>query len=627
MNRTLAKILVIDDLFGRQILDRPNRERANLCGMYGLRDMTGDEKFSTDEEVVNPMAEVIFFRGQHPLCAGVGDSVENDLAGTIEVVRNGWDGGTPEAPRWSLVLLDLCFYTGIVTEASHKTQPGMPEGRASDDDPRQYFGLRVLERLHAEFPDLPVIILSSKQREEVSESFASHGALGFIPRTDSASPDKLKDYLWRHGLIPDDSGDIVGHSRALLLALRAARRAGVDRRNVLIRGERGAGKELLAAYINRMANRDPTPRSLITVDSGALSPTLFASELFGHVKGSFTGADRDRQGRIAQADGGDLFLDEIGNMPPDVQTGLLRVLETKLVIPVGASSGREVDVRFIAGTNEDIEIRAASGGGFRADLLDRLREGGTIVLPPLRERREDIQLLAEQFIRQAEAARSGAMKRKIVPEAMDKLLAYDWPGNIRELRNCVLKAVNDHPDVEHLVPGHLVFATESTPAAAGYAPPRSPKTKGVQTDSGDEVALVDLIRLLEHAEVNPADTPIWAGRWPELQRGYAGITLKLLRAALLATRRLTPQNPEGEIKIHPAIKLLTGDSSITATKAADMVKRIFSGVPESVRSESFKDPILKAAHDTAVRLRPRSTLGKLSGQNNTVAREELESAT
>lgn len=602
MSTSLPRILIIDDLFGRQLSDRPNRERINLCGMYGLRDVTGDESVPAEEEVVNPIAEAVFFRGQRPLSASVGDTVENDLAATMTFVRQGWETTT----GWALVLLDLCFYTGTVTKTSDKSQSGMPEGRASDDDPRKYFGLRILERLHAEFPELPVIILSSKQRDEVSQSFTAHGALGFIPRTDSSSPEKLRDYLWRHGLIPDSTGQIVGNSRALLMALRAARRATADPRNVLIRGERGAGKELLAAYMNRNATKEKKPRPLVTVDSGTLTPALFSSELFGHVKGAYTGADRERQGRIAQADGGDLFLDEIGNMPPDVQTGLLRVLETRLVVPLGASSGHEVDVRFLAATNEDIELKTAAGGGFRADLLDRLREGGTIVLPPLRERREDIPLLAEQFVRQAEAAHSGALKRKIAPETMDKLLAYDWPGNVRELRNCILKAVNDHPDVEHLVPGHLVFATDSSAISAGYLPPRLPVTKGAVAVAARGVKLEELVSLLEHAEVNSAEISTWAGRWPDLQRGYASITIKLLRAALLATRRLSPQNTEGEIKIHPAVKLMAGDSAITATKAADIVKRIFAGIPESVRLESLKDPILKAAHDTAVRLRPKA---------------------
>lgn len=598
MTGTAPRILIVDDLFGRQVADGFNRDRANLCGMYRLRDVTGDEAVPAEEEVLDPLAEAVFFRGQQPRRAGIGDTVENDLEGTVAFVRQGW----MQAPRWSLVLLDLCFYTGRVTEASDRNQPGMPEGRTGDDDPRQYFGLRILERLHTEFPDLPVVILSSKQRDEVSLSFAAHGALGFIPRSDSSGPERLAEYLWRHGLTADPSGEIAGQSLGLLLALRAARRAAVERRNVLVRGERGVGKELLAAYINRNAQKGAGRRPLVTVDSGALQPNLFASELFGHVKGAYTGADRDREGRIAQADGGDLFLDEIGNMPPDVQTGLLRVLETRVVTPLGAGKGREVDVRFIAATNEDIEVRASSGAGFRADLLDRLREGGTLVLPPLRERREDVSPLAERFVREAESAHPGALRRTITPEALSLLTAHDWPGNVRELRNCIHKAVNDHRDVEHLVAGHLGLPQKPRPTAP---------TGAVNQITPPELAtgkedLPALIARFAGTSVDPADPAAWAGRWEELQRGYATVTLKCLRAALFATRRVTLEHPEGEIKIHPAVKLLTGDATMTATRAADLIKRIFAGVPAALLEEMLGDPLLRTAHDTAVRLRPRS---------------------
>ena len=593
------RIRVIDALFGRQIADRANRDRANLCGMYGLRDVTGDQAFPPDEVVVDPVADAVFFRGQRPLRASAGEVVENDLEGTIAFVRRGWES----SPCWSLVLLDLCFYTGRVTEASHRSQPGMPEGRTGDDDPRHYFGLRILEQLHQEFPELPVVILSSKQRGEVSASFTAHGALGFIPRTDSTSPGKLRDYLWRHGLTADSSGKILGNSRPLLLALRAARRAGADRRNVLIRGERGAGKELLAAYINGSAIGKQGPGPLVTVDSGTLTPSLYASELFGHVKGAYTGADRERRGRIAQADGGDLFLDEIGNMPPDVQTGLLRVMESRVVVPLGAGAGRGVDVRFISATNEDIEFRAAAGGGFRADLLDRLREGGTIILPPLRDRPGDIPLLAAEFVRQAESANASVMGRIISPDAMEKLLAHDWPGNVRELRNCIFTAVNDHPDVEYLVPGHLLFPTEAAPVPLKTVTPR--QGHALTAPPPEVPGLEDICRLLGAARVEPAETAGWAGRWPLLQREFSGLALRLLRAALFSTRRVSIQHPDGEVKIHPAIKLLTGDPSITATQAADLVKRLFSGVPESMREEILSDPVLKIAHDTALRLRPR----------------------
>ena len=162
---------------------------------------------------------------------------------------------------------------------------------------------------------------------------------------------------------------------------------------MLLRGEAGTGKELLASSFHCMdAKRGKSP--LIVVDSGALSPELYASELFGHRKGAFTGASGDRTGRILQANGGDLFLDEIGNMPQDVQAGLLRVLQERQVTPLGAGEGKNVDVRFLAATNEDVEGEVLTGQ-FRGDLLERLRVGGTIILPPLRDRKDDIPDLVE----------------------------------------------------------------------------------------------------------------------------------------------------------------------------------------------------------------------------------------
>ena len=614
MKTALPRILVIDDLFGRQIKDRPNRERANLCGMYGLRDVTDDEVFSTDEEVLNPVAEAVFFRGQHPLCAEIGDTVENDLEATAAFVKKGWDT-EPGVQRWSLVLLDLCFYTGEVTKSSNKSLLGMPEGRPGDDDVRQYFGLRILERLHSDFPELPVIILSSKKRDDVSESFTAHGALGFIPRTESASPELLNSLLWRHGLIADPSGRIVGDSLPLLLSLRSARRVAADRRNILIRGERGTGKELFAHYINQLSEREGKKPNLVAVDSGALSPTLYFSELFGHAKGSFTGAYQEHGGLIVKGDGGDLFLDEIGNMPMEIQSGLLRVIETRHVMPLGANSGRSVDVRFLSATNMDIEEKAATGIGFRGDLLDRLREGGTIVLPPLRERKEDIPLLADLFVRHAEAEKSGAMKRKISADAMEKLVAHRWQGNVRELRNCLFKAVHDHPDVEYLVLDHLQLPENGFKVAQKgqrHEQRKLPEYRGLKEAAEGAPKLSELVGLLERFEISPDDSMDWAGRWAQLESAYSGLMLKLLHANLLATLHRKPANPVGEVKIHPAIKLLTGDSKITASKAADMIKRIFSRLPESETVEALKDPILRSAYDTAIRLRPKRAGAKKS---------------
>jgi len=225
---TTPTVLVIDDLFGRQVADAPNRDRENLCGKFLLEEAldVGSAEMRRFK-VKQPVARAVFCRGQNPSKARVGDVVENDPAGAMAVVRQGWTealsaGRTP----WAMVLLDLCFYTGQVTEVSHQRTPGMPEGRPGDDDSQSYFGLELLDAIHREFPELPVFILSSKPREDVSLEFSRRGALGFIDRTDEHAPEILDTAIWNHGLLPDVAGEIVGNSLPLLLALREARRAG-----------------------------------------------------------------------------------------------------------------------------------------------------------------------------------------------------------------------------------------------------------------------------------------------------------------------------------------------------------------------------------------------------------------
>lgn len=610
INTPLPRLLVIDDLFGRLLKNRPNRERANLCGMYGLRDVTGDETVPTDEEIVNPIAEVVFFRGQSPLCASVGDTVENDLEATMAIVRQGWHVEGTNHTRWSLVLLDLCFYTGLVTDSSHKSLPGMPAGRPGDDEARSYFGLRILEQLHLHFPELPVIILSSKQRQEVSQTFTDLGALGFIPRTDAASPEKLRDYIWRHGLISDASGQMVGRSLKLLLALRTARRAALQRENLLIRGERGVGKELLAAYIHQtaMAMEQRVNRPFLTVNSAVFSPGLFAAELFGIQAKTATGVD-GKVGLIESAHGGDLFLDEIADMPPEVQAAVLRVLQERKITPVGGRVAKEVNVRFLSATNADLEENSR---GFRPDLLDRLRLGGAIWLPPLRERQEDIPWLVEKFVREAEAARPGSLSRQIHPETVERCCAYDWPGNIRQLRSVIFEAVNRFPDVEHLVPKHLTLEGKSVDRepiiSAGSTPlPLLPVGQVDGTAKGEGLSM--LLSAMGSITFDAHEPRGWAGRFGEMQSVYAVMMARYIKAALVATRKPTPENPDGEILIHPAMKLLTGDRNLTAVKAADLIKRLLNLSPAD-QETILSDPVLRLAHDTATRLRPRGASKK-----------------
>jgi len=218
---------------------------------------------------------------------------------------------------------------------------------------------------------------------------------------------------------------------------------------VLIRGESGTGKELVARAIHRYSNLRDKP--LVTVNCTALTPTLMESELFGHKRGAFTGAIADKAGLFEKADGATIFLDEVGDMPPEMQGKLLRVLQAGEVKPVGDVVTRKVRVRVIAATNRDLE-KALATSEFREDLFYRFN-AFTVVLPPLRERSEDIPVLAYHFLRKAEAKVNKKVDR-FSQDALDLLRSYGWPGNLRELENIIERAVvlssNQQVEVAHL---------------------------------------------------------------------------------------------------------------------------------------------------------------------------------
>lgn len=591
----LPRLLVIDDLFGRDVQQGRNTDRENLCAQFLWQDVTGDTAtHSSRQKILKPTAEAVFYRGQSPIASSIGSKLENDLVGALIKVREGWtDALYNGEPPWTMVLLDLCFYTGRVTEESNRRTPGMPEGRPGDDDPQGYFGLTLLDAIHKEFPELPIFILSSKPREEVSLEFSKRGALGFIDRSDLRGPELLQEALWHHGLLPDPTGEIVGHSLPVLLALREARRAARHRENLLIRGERGTGKELMARYLHRMADEaQKKKRPLVTVNTPVLSSTLFSSELFGIMPNTATGVG-GKTGLIEAADGGDLFLDEIGDMLPEVQAAILRVLQERQITPVGARKAKSVDVRFLSATNAALE----DGARFRPELFDRLRLGGTICLPPLRDRKNDIPLLAERFVREAES-RQGAMRRTIAPEVFTRLAEHNWPGNIRELRTCLFDAVNRHHDVEHLVPGHLRL----TPTAEVMA--TTPATTTIPTVTQPALSAEGLdVLLSRQAALYFDDKNIaeWSGRLAEVQRAQAWLLARYLLAALTATKRRTPEHPEGIIQIHPAVKLLTGDATLTASRAADVIKRLLGPLGDELDGE------LREAYTIALRLRPKAS--------------------
>jgi two-component system, NtrC family, response regulator HydG len=258
---------------------------------------------------------------------------------------------------------------------------------------------------------------------------------------------------------------IIGSSPAMQRVFDVLGQVSATNATVLILGESGTGKELVARAIHQNSPR--AKGHFVAVNCAALSEGLIESELFGHVKGAFTGAVAHKEGRIVYADGGTMFLDEVGDMPLATQAKLLRVLETREVQPVGGNTVQKVDIRLVAATHRDLE-RMVAEGSFREDLLYRLQVV-TLELPPLRKRKTDIPILIEHFVGEL-AAEHGRAVRGVTPEARAALVRYDWPGNVRELRNAiesmVLLARGDVLGVEDL-PEAVRGGGEAGPAGRG----------------------------------------------------------------------------------------------------------------------------------------------------------------
>src|ERR1700730_2015787 len=230
--------------------------------------------------------------------------------------------------------------------------------------------------------------------------------------------------------------EIVGTSRPLKAVLSRIAKVAPTASTVLITGETGTGKELIARAVHKRSRRSGGP--FVSVNCAALPPTLISSELFGHEKGAFTGATHRRLGRFEQADGGTIFLDEVGELPQDTQVALLRVLQEREFERVGGAQSIQVDVRVIAATNRDLEA-AIANGTFRLDLFYRLNVF-PIEVPPLRERKDDILMLLEYFV-QRYASRAGKNIRSIDKKTLELFQSYEWPGNIRELQNVIERSV------------------------------------------------------------------------------------------------------------------------------------------------------------------------------------------
>lgn len=283
---------------------------------------------------------------------------------------------------------------------------------------------------HKDGHDIPVIKNARLAKDDdglvlgIVETITDLTELKKIKKTIEEAQRKLKKV---HRL-----GNIIGKSAVMQNVFDAIRAAANSQANVLIQGESGTGKELVASAIHYNSSNSENP--MITVNCSALSETLLESELFGHVKGAFTGAHRDRKGRFEQADHGTIFLDEIGELTPYMQIKLLRVLQEREIERVGDSKRIKIDIRILAATHKDL-FSLTREGKFREDLFYRLKVF-PIHVPPLRERRDDIPLLANHFIQKGNK-REGKKISKLTPEAMERIMEHFWLGNVRELENAI----------------------------------------------------------------------------------------------------------------------------------------------------------------------------------------------
>ncbi len=322
-------------------------------------------------------------------------------------------------------------------------------------------GLDVLRQLGADIKHSEIIILTANDSVAAAVECIRHGAADFVTKPYEVEQvraivrrvhqrrqlqqqvEDLQSRLELH----QGCGKLMGASQPMRDLFKQMQKAASSFPDLLIRGETGTGKELIAREIHRLSDRAAGP--FIAVNTAAIPESLTESELFGHVRGAFTGADTNRTGLFQQAHGGTLFLDEIGDMPLAAQTKILRVLQERIIQPVGSQTAIPVDVRIISATHQDLE-EAITAGGFRQDLFYRLK-GIELRVPSLRSRREDILVLANHFLEQW-ATQTKRSRPQLSPRSIDTLFAHNWPGNVRELEQTIIRAatMSDGPRIEPL---------------------------------------------------------------------------------------------------------------------------------------------------------------------------------
>src|ERR1039457_3058829 len=311
-------------------------------------------------------------------------------------------------------------------------------------------GLEVLSEVKARHPEVPVVVVTAYSSVESAISAMREGAFHYLPKPfrNEEVVHVVKQALEKRRLVAENRAlkarldaspglkEIIGRSASMERVFETIRQAAASRSTILITGESGTGKELVAKALHRLSPRASGP--FVTVHSGALPPDLLESNLFGHVRGSFTGAVADKKGLFKAADQGTIFFDEISTVSPETQAKLLRVIQEREFMRLGGTETIKVDVRIIAACNVQL-LNLVREGRFREDLYHRLNVIA-IPLPPLRERREDVPLLLDHFLRKFSKENDRLLTR-FTPAALKLLVDYDWPGNVRELENVVERGV------------------------------------------------------------------------------------------------------------------------------------------------------------------------------------------
>jgi len=548
MLRKLPRILVVDDQFARNAT-----ERTVFLANAGL---AGGRSSAAKDAI--PYAEVTFCSGQRD----EGGRLINDYDVVRQAVR---------AEEWALVLLDVQFDSGTLDTL------GRTSGQAGDD----IFGFVIRQHLRKDFPDLPVVMLTSKKQAELTDTDTPYLSKRGLTSRDVAltllrygrlSSAQLRTLL----RLPDT---VIAEDPASLTVFLEAFIAAANSAPVLILGETGSGKDVLARYIHDRSNRAEKP--FLPVNVATITEALAETELFGHKRGSFTGAVRNHSGLFVLADGGTLFLDEIGDMPLALQAKVLRALQGGEVIPVGGGKARHVDVRIIAATSRNLAAKVRDAE-FREDLLRRIT-GSTLIMPPLRERPLDIELLALHFLASFSLA-DGKEGISFAPDALDQLRLHPFVGNVGELRHIVQNLVNRKGNHS------IISAADAREAlAASYVSSAAAQPAGTVSQTPSAPAgLAELAARIATWPVSLDDPSLQGGK--HLVEKACQTLLCAMAGAVLERFR---DHRKGVLNRQAAMQYLTGDLSLKGKGPGRVINEILGRKADTAISDDDLEQLVR----------------------------------